>query len=66
MAARLACLDHQRRQAGAWNQSIGLAEALARATPAEIVTLPALPAWRAWLALLLLRFPGKRAARRPI
>ena len=41
------------------NQSLGLAEALARATPTEIVTLPALPAWRAWLALLLNRDPGK-------
>lgn len=38
------------------NQSLGLAEALARATPTEIVTLPALPAWRAWLVLLLKRF----------
>ena len=35
------------------NQSLGLAEALARAVPTEIHTLPALPAWRAWLALLL-------------
>ena len=43
---------------GHLNQSRGLAEALARTTPAEIVTLPALPAWRAWLALLLKRFPG--------
>ena len=41
------------------NQSLGLAEALARATPTEIHTLPALPAWRAWLALLLNRLPGK-------
>jgi hypothetical protein len=40
------------------NQSLGLAEALARATAAEIYTLPALPAWRAWLALLLKRAPG--------
>lgn len=40
------------------NQSLGLAEALARATPATIHTLPALPAWRTWLALLLKRFPG--------
>jgi mitochondrial fission protein ELM1 len=37
------------------NQSLGLAEALARATPTEIVTFPALPAWRAWLAWLLKR-----------
>ena len=43
---------------GHLNQSLGLAEALARATPAEIHTLPALPAWRAWLALLLKRIPG--------
>lgn len=35
------------------NQSRGLAEALARATPAEIHTLRTLPPWRAWLALLL-------------
>ena len=40
------------------NQSLGLAEALARATPTEIHTLPVLPAGRAWLALLLKRFPG--------
>lgn len=39
------------------NQSRGLAEALARAAPTEIHTLPALPAWLAWLALLLKRFP---------
>ncbi|MGB9129562.1 MAG: mitochondrial fission ELM1 family protein [Thiobacillus sp.] len=43
---------------GHLNQSRGLAEALARATPAEIVTLPALPAWRAWLALLLKTMPN--------
>ena len=35
------------------NQSLGLVEALARAIPTEIVTLPALPVWRAWLGLLL-------------
>lgn len=40
------------------NQSLGLAEALARATPAAIHTLPALPAWRAWPALLSKRVPG--------
>ena len=34
------------------NQSLGLAEALARATPARIHRLTALPAWRAWLKLL--------------
>jgi len=39
------------------NQSRGLAEALARAAPAGIHTLPALPAWRAWLALLLKHLP---------
>jgi uncharacterized protein len=43
---------------GHLNQSLGLAEALARATPATIHTVPALPAWRALLALLLKRFPG--------
>ena len=41
------------------NQSLGLAEALARATLTEIFTLPALPAWRAGLALLLKQAPGK-------
>ena len=41
------------------NQSLGLAEALARATPTAIHLLPALPAWRAWLALLLKRMPGR-------
>jgi mitochondrial fission protein ELM1 len=40
------------------NQSLGLAESLARATPTEVHTLPALPARRAWLALLLKRMPG--------
>lgn len=40
------------------NQSLGLAEALARASPTAMLTLPALPAWRAWLAWLLKRFPG--------
>ncbi|MDP1926487.1 MAG: ELM1/GtrOC1 family putative glycosyltransferase, partial [Thiobacillus sp.] len=34
------------------NQSLGLAEALARATPARIHHLTALPVWRAWLILL--------------
>ena len=43
---------------GHLNQSLGLAEALARAIPTEIRTVPALPAWRAWLAWLLKRFPG--------
>ncbi|NTV85962.1 MAG: hypothetical protein HGA21_04395, partial [Burkholderiaceae bacterium] len=40
------------------NQSLGLAEALARATPTAMLTLPALPVWRAWLAWLLKHFPG--------
>ena len=40
------------------NQSLGLAEALARATPTAIHILPALSAWRAWLALLLKQAPG--------
>jgi mitochondrial fission protein ELM1 len=39
------------------NQSLGLAEALARATPTDIHTLAPLPAWRAWLAWLLKRLP---------
>jgi len=42
---------------GHLNQSLGLAEALARAAPAGIHTLRALPAWRTWLALLLKRLP---------
>jgi len=37
------------------NQSLGLAEALARAAPADLHTFPALPAWRAWLAWLTTR-----------
>ena len=41
------------------NQSLGLAEALARATQTDIQRLPALPAWRSWLALLLKRAPGR-------
>lgn len=47
---------------GHLNQSLGLAEALARATPTAIHTLPALPAWRVGLALLLKRFPGNLLA----
>ena len=39
------------------NQSLGLAEALARAVPTDLHTLPALPAWRAWLAWLTKRLP---------
>jgi uncharacterized protein len=39
------------------NQSRGLAEALARATPTHIHQLTALPAWRAWLALLFRMSP---------
>ena len=42
---------------GHLNQSLGLAEALARAAPAEIHILRARPAWRAWLVLLLKRLP---------
>jgi mitochondrial fission protein ELM1 len=44
---------------GHLNQSQGLAEALARATPTDIQVLPALPAWRAGLAWLLKSLPGK-------
>ncbi|MEW6414067.1 MAG: mitochondrial fission ELM1 family protein [Pseudomonadota bacterium] len=44
---------------GHLNQSLGLAEALARAAPADIHRLPALPAWRAALAWLLKRMPGR-------
>lgn len=39
------------------NQSLGLAEALARATPTAIHTVAPLPIWRTWLALLLDRAP---------
>lgn len=42
---------------GHLNQSLGLAEALARATPTDIHTFPALAPWRAWLALLSGRAP---------
>jgi mitochondrial fission protein ELM1 len=41
------------------NQSLGLAEALARATPTHIYRLTALPAWRAWLMLLFKISPDK-------
>jgi mitochondrial fission protein ELM1 len=41
------------------NQSLGLAEALARATPTHINRLTALPAWRAWLALLFRMSPDQ-------
>lgn len=44
---------------GHLNQSLGLAEALARAVPTEHQIVPALPAWRAALAWLLKRMPGK-------
>lgn len=43
---------------GHFNQSRGLAEALARATSAELHTIPALPAWRACVCLLTKRFPA--------
>jgi hypothetical protein len=39
------------------NQSVGLAEALARITPTAIHLIPALPAWRASLAWLLKQAP---------
>lgn len=41
------------------NQSLGLAEALARAVPTEIHVIAALPAWLAWLALSMKRLPDK-------
>lgn len=44
---------------GHLNQSLGLAEALARTTPTDTHVIPALPAWRAVLAWLLKRLPGK-------
>jgi hypothetical protein len=40
------------------NQSMGLSDALARATSVETFTLPALAAWRAGLAWLVKRMPG--------
>ena len=40
------------------NQSLGLAEALARRAPTDIHVIPALPAWRAGLALLIKHMPG--------
>jgi mitochondrial fission protein ELM1 len=43
---------------GHLNQSRGLAEALARATPTDIHTLPAPPAWRAGVCLLTGRSPA--------
>ncbi|MBT9568331.1 MAG: mitochondrial fission ELM1 family protein [Thiobacillus sp.] len=43
---------------GHLNQSLGLAEALARAAPTEVFTFRALPRYRAWLASLLKRLPG--------
>ncbi len=42
---------------GHLNQSLGLAEALARATPTETHCLTVLPFWRAMLALLFKRVP---------
>lgn len=40
------------------NQSLGLADGLARATAANVYVVRALPAWRAALAWLLKRLPG--------
>lgn len=44
---------------GHFNQSLGLAEALARAGPTEVLTFRALPRYRVWLDALLKRFPGR-------
>jgi hypothetical protein len=44
------------------NQSMGLAEALARATPSQIVQLPALPPLRAWIAWMSGRLPSVPAS----
>ncbi|MFN3545077.1 MAG: mitochondrial fission ELM1 family protein [Thiobacillus sp.] len=44
---------------GHTNQSLGLAEALARATPTDIHVISAPPAWRAALAWLTKRMPGR-------
>ena len=41
------------------NQSLGLAEALARAAPTQTHHLTALPAWRAWLMLFFKIAPDK-------
>lgn len=46
---------------GHLNQSLGLADALGRATPTAIHLVPALSTWRALWALLLKRTPGKTA-----
>ncbi len=43
---------------GHLNQSLGLVEALSRATPVSSHAMPALPAWRAGLAWLTGRFPA--------
>lgn len=40
------------------NQSLGLAEALARATSVELQRVKALPRWRGWLAALFKRDPA--------
>lgn len=45
------------------NQSLGLAEALARASPTDIRTFPALAPWRAWLAWLSKRAPHGKEPR---
>lgn len=46
---------------GHLNQSLGLADALRRAVPADIRIVPALSPWRALWALLLKRTPSKTA-----
>ena len=43
---------------GHLNQSLGLAEALARATPTTTYRLPAQASWRAWLAALFKLAPN--------
>ncbi len=46
---------------GHLNQSLGLAEALARRVPARLHPVPALPRWRAAVAWLTRRLPGAPA-----
>ena len=58
MAAPLVVWVIHDNKPGHLNQSLGLAEALARATPTEIYQLPAQPGWRSWLAGLFKLAPG--------
>ena len=48
---------------GHLNQSLGLAEALARATPVDVAVLPALPRWRAAIGFAFARFDARGHAK---